>query len=71
MMNKSNERNDSGLIQGNSNKDKINQTNIIYKILRLDNSIRLFGNNFVRNNIKKMSSAEEILKKIIMILTKL
>jgi len=41
----------SGLIQDNSNKGKLNQITIVYRIKSNDNSVKLFGSNFVKNNI--------------------
>ena len=48
--NKSKTKNDSQLIQNNSNNDKLNKMTIIYKN-KSYNSIRLFGDDFVKNNI--------------------
>ena len=41
----------SGLIQDNSNKGKLNQITIVYRIKSNDNSVKLFGSSFVKNNI--------------------
>ena len=49
--NVNNGKNDTGFIQDNSNKDKLNQITIIYKIFFSDNYINLFGDFFVKNNI--------------------
>ena len=45
-----NNKNDFSLIQDNTLEDKLNQMTITYKI-PYDNSIRLFGEDFVKNNI--------------------
>ena len=49
--NNNNGKNDTGFIQDNSYKDKLNQITIIYKIYFSDNYINLFGDFFVKNNI--------------------
>ena len=49
--NKNNSKNDSGLIQNNPNKDKLNEITIIYEIRSYNYSVKLFGNDFVKNNI--------------------
>ena len=49
----SNIQNNSGFIQNDSNKDKFNEITIIYEISIYDYSIKLFGEEFVKNNINK------------------
>ena len=49
--NVNNSKNDTGFIQDNSNKDKLNQITIIYRFYFSDNYIKLFGQFFVKNNI--------------------
>ena len=50
-INNNNNKNVFGLIQDNPLEDKLNQMTIIYNIQSNDNSIKLFGNDFVKNNI--------------------
>ena len=49
--NVNNGKNDTGFIQNNSNKSKLNQITIKYKIYFSDKYINLFGEFFVKNNI--------------------
>ena len=48
---KNNNKNVFGLIHDNPLEDKLSQMTIIYNIQSYDNSIKLFGNDFVKNNI--------------------
>ena len=51
-LNNSNFKNDYGLIKKNySNKEKLNQITIIYEIKSYEDSMGLFGDDFVKNNI--------------------